>query len=478
VVSVVDAETERIRVENEPHHAWKKVGRSAGVRILVLPVSAILGIVNTRLIIEHFGQAAYAQYGLLVGIGSLLPFADLGVSAAVMNVVAGSEHPDTDPRVRSVLTTAVRILVTSMLALLLVSAGLTLSGVWPALLGDGLLRQSGPMVAALCLGAIAISMPVGLGQRILTGLGKNHISIAFLGLQTPVVLLALLAMVQFNTGGGSYIAVLPYLVTFLLSVASTYYASRKIRPVAAQAFRDAARLRTVKGGHVFDVAWPMLLQMIALPIAMQTDRIVLSHVSDLKNLAEYNLASQMYSPVWQVVSSAGIALWPVFARARARAGNGQRVTSPMPMALAFGGIAAVVCVLISFASPWLSARASGGTIHLHLGVIVAFSIFMVLQATKYPLGMYMTDARGLKYQAFMIIMLMPVNLGLSWVLGVHLGAPGPVIGSAVGVFFCQVLANWLYVRRELHPKVVGRHRQNRRLRPTFPDDGTDWWLGE
>lgn len=477
-MSVADAETSRIRVETSSRQAWKKVGRSAGVRVLVLPLSAILGIVNTRLIIEHFGQAAYAQYGLLVGIGSLLPFADLGVSAAVMNAVAGSDHPDRDPRVRAVLTTAVRILVMSMLALLLVSAALTLSGAWPGILGDGLVRHTGPLVAALCLGAIAISMPVGLGQRILTGLGKNHISIALLGLQTPIVLLALLAMVEFNTGGGSFIAVLPYLVTFLLSVVSTYYASRRIRPTAAQAFRDAARIRTVKGGEVFDVAWPMLLQMIALPIAMQTDRIVLSHVSNLKNLAEYNLASQMYTPVWQVVSSAGIALWPIFARARARSGNGEPATSPMPMALAFGGIAALVCVMISFASPWLSARASGGTIHLHLGIIVAFSIFMVLQATKYPLGMYMTDARGLKYQAFMIIMLLPVNLGLSWILAIHLGAPGPVIGSAVGVFFCQVLANWIYVRRELRPKVKGRHRHGRRLRETFPDDGSDWWLGQ
>jgi Na+-driven multidrug efflux pump len=235
------------------------------------------------------------------------------------------------------------------------------------------------------------------------------------------------------------------------------------------AFRDAARFRTVKGGRVFDVAWPMLLQMIALPIAMQTDRIILSHVSDLKNLAEYNLASQMYTPVWQVVSSAGVALWPIFARARARGGEARKFALPLPISLAFGGAAAVVCVVISFVSPWLSARASGGTIHLHLGVLIAFSIFMVLQATKYPLGMYMTDAKGLRYQAFMIVLLMPVNLGLSWILAIHLGAAGPIIGSAVGVFFCQVLANWIYVARELRSISPGRHRLEDRPPPNEDD---------
>ena len=35
---------------------------SAGARLLVLPVSAILGIVVTRLVIDNYGQSAYAQY--------------------------------------------------------------------------------------------------------------------------------------------------------------------------------------------------------------------------------------------------------------------------------------------------------------------------------------------------------------------------------------------------------------------------------
>jgi O-antigen/teichoic acid export membrane protein len=284
-----------------------------------------------------------------------------------------------------------------------------------------------------------------------------------------VVLLALLVIVQFNTGGGSYIAVIPYLVTFLISVGSTYVASQKIKPAVRLAFREAARTRSVRGGKVFDVAWPMLLQMIALPIAMQTDRLILSHVSDLRNLAEYNLASQMFTPVWQVVSSAGIALWPIFARARA--GADRRAASPMPIALAFGGGAAVVCLLISLLSPWLSDRASGGSIHLGVGLLAAFSILMVFQAVKYPLGMYMTDARGLRYQAFMIILLLPVNLGLSWYLAIRIGAAGPVIGSAVGVLCCQVLANWLYVRRDLrdrrHPAVL-RSGAAHRWHPGIP----------
>jgi hypothetical protein len=66
----------------------------------------------------------------------------------------------------------------------------------------------------------------------------------------------------------------------------------------------------------------------------------------------------------------------------------------------------------------------------------------------------MTDARGLRYQALMIVLLLPVNLGLSWYLAVQIGAAGPVIGSAVGVFCCQVVANWVYVRRDLRARAA------------------------
>jgi hypothetical protein len=45
--------------------------------------------------------------------------------------------------------------------------------------------------------------------------------------------------------------------------------------------------------------------------------------------------------------------------------------------------------------------------------------------------------------------MVPVNLGLSIALARRYGAIGPVIGSTVGVFFFQFLANAVYVRRRL-----------------------------
>ncbi len=72
---------------------------------------------------------------------------------------------------------------------------------------------------------------------------------------------------------------------------------------------------------------------------------------------------------------------------------------------------------------------------------------MIVQAMKSPLGMFMTDAKGLRFQAYMVVLMLPVNVGLSIVLAQSLGAVGPVIGSIVGVVVFQLLANWIYVAR-------------------------------
>jgi O-antigen/teichoic acid export membrane protein len=191
------------------------------------------------------------------------------------------------------------------------------------------------------------------------------------------------------------------------------------------------------------MAWPMLVQMLALPLAMQTDRIVLSHRSETAVLAEYNLAWQMFTPIYLVVAAGGMSLWPVFARARAR---GQTLSS-LSMSWVFGAAAAAMALVVGLLSPWLADLASGGAIRIGPSLVVAFCVLTVLQAVKYPLGMSMTDAAGLRFQAYMIVAMLPVNTGLSWWLAGLLGAPGPLVGSIVGVTVFQVLANVLYVRR-------------------------------
>lgn len=453
--------------------AVKSVLKSAGVRFIALPMTAVLGIFSTRLVVENFGRDIYAQYGLLVAIGALIPFADLGMATAIMNAVGGSRDPAKDEYVERVLVTSIRVLATSGLVMIAISGLITMLGLWPDLLGEVASFGGGGTGAAGVLIVMGITMPIAFGSRVLTGYGKNHVTIALLGLQTPIVLLLLFVITRRGWWGlGPYLAIIPYLVMLFLQVCSTLLASRWLRPMVGRAVRNAFRFRRVKGEKVFDVAWPTLVQMVALPIAMQTDRLVLSHVTNGVGLPEYNLGSQMFNPVWQVVTAGGVALWPVFARHRAQ--GDQVKNSPEPLAVGFAVAAAVACLGISVFSGWLARISSGGEIQLSLGVLLSFSALMILQAAKYPLGVYMTDAKGLRYQAFFIVFMIPVNLGLSIVLAKYIGVTGPIIGSALGVLLCQVIPNSWYVRTDLRRlRRLEEHRSASGDGPRDVDDVVD-----
>lgn len=424
------------------------VGRSAGMKILVLPASALLGIVNVRLILEEFGLGAYAQYGLIVAIGALLPFADLGISAVLMNAVGASNDPRNDPNVQRILVSCFRLLIVSCTVLLAATAVITAVGAWPSLLGDALVPGTGAATAAMCLALIAITLVVSPGQRVLAGLGRNHVPIGVLGLQSPLVLLTILVITRTEAPLGPYIAVIPYAALLILQIVLLGLAARAVRPMVGRAIREVPKLRTVRGGAVFDVAWPMLVWMVFNVIAMQTDRLVLSHVSTEAALAEYNLSAQIFLPVLHVVGAAGFALWPIFAKQRQDAAR----ASPAPLSLLFGAAALAACVVLGLVTPLLTQLASGGRVHVSPLMIVVFSFLMVFQSLKYPLNVYLTDPPGLRFQVYVLLATLPLNLALSYALAMRLGAPGPIIGSALAIVL-QYAACLVYARRQLRAGV-------------------------
>ena len=421
------------------------VGSTAVAKIAVMGLSGVLGILTSRLIIEHFGTAAYAQYGLLSTFTTLLPFADLGLAAVIINAVAGSSSPRTDDVVRRTVVTSLRVLIVSGGTIALVATVVTLAGWWPTLLGEGLLPDGGALAAGLCLAVFGLVLPLTVGQRILVGLGRTSTQVASQSVVAPFMVLAIGSAVMLAAPIGSYLAVISYVANALVSVICLVVAARALSPQLGGAVRLVPRVRSYRGVPVVGLAWPMLVQMIALPVAMQTGRLLLSHLAGPDELAQYNLASQLFGLVLQTIAAAGVALWPVYARARAAG----RVESPaVPVAwfllggLALGGALAAV-------SPWVSGFVSGGQIRLDGWMLGAFVVFVGLQAAKYPLGMYMTDRAGLVFQVPPIVLMVPITLGLSWWTIDLFGAAGPVLATALAVLLCQVLPNLWYVSRDL-----------------------------
>ena len=400
-------------------------------KVVVMGVSGVFGLVNSSLIIRHFGADAFAQYGLLATFPTLMPFTDLGIGAVILNTVASSNDPAHDSTVRRTITTAVRVLLGSALVISTVGVVILLLGAWPGLLG-GKLMEGGGLTATVCLIIYAAALPLSVGQRVIIGLGRSTTQVISQGVVSPAMSCFLLLAVVTGLGRGNAVSIYSYIANALVSVICIV-------------LRDVPRLRSVRGVHIVNTAGPQLLQSLAIPIAFQTDRLLLSHLGQSQALAEYNLANNLFNMLTQTVMAAGVAMWPMFAKARAD----KRIESPFKPAIAFSGGGLLLALALVAITPWAARVMSHGEIVLPTALVWAFAAYVAVEAGKQPLGMYMTDPRGLQFQVIPVLILVPMNLAISWVLIGPFDAAGPILGSVISVVLCQILPYAWWVRRDV-----------------------------
>ena len=407
-------------------------------------VSGVFGLVNTSLIIRNFGADAFAQYGLLATFPTLMPFTDLGIGAVILNTVASSSDPSHDSTVRRTITTAIRVLLGSALVITTVGVVLMLLGAWPWLLG-GKLMEGGGLTATVCLVIYAAALPMSVGQRVIIGLGRSATQVISQGVVSPAMSCFLLLAVVTGLGRGNAVSIYSYIANALVSVICIVVAWRATMPLFAGALRDVPRLRSVRGVRIVNTAGPQLLQSLAIPIAFQTDRLLLSHLGQSQALAEYNLANNLFNILTQTVMAAGVAMWPMFARARAD----RRIESPFKPAMIFGGGGFLLALALVAVTPWAARVMSHGKIVLPAALVWAFALYVAVEAAKQPLAMYMTDPRGLQFQVVPVLVLVPMNLAISWVLIGPFDAAGPILGSVISVVLCQIIPYAWWVRRDV-----------------------------
>ena len=93
-------------------------------------------------------------------------------------------------------------------------------------------QQPAQSAAALCMALWSFRMPLGIGAKVLAGLGKNYVTIAISGLQSPLVLLVLMVALAVGADreSGSFIPVVSYAATLIIGAIATVVAARLIKP--------------------------------------------------------------------------------------------------------------------------------------------------------------------------------------------------------------------------------------------------------
>jgi O-antigen/teichoic acid export membrane protein len=409
-------------------------------RVIGTPVVAALSLINTAVIVRETGEAVYGLVALISTLTLLFPFADLGIGATVLSASAQLTGPGRDPAAVDVIRRAYHVLCSVAAVIVVAALGVMAVNGWAYLVGFA----SGPsdrwaITVAACV--FALTIPTGLGVRILIGIDRNPLA-TLIFMSCPVFALAFTALLYVIDADGIWYAVSGLGGVVIGQAIGTALALRITglgRSAFARVTPSATRRRLLAGSMwLFAVG-------VGLAAGTQSGRLVLAHLSTPVELSGYALMAQFYAICWQVVSTAALAYWPVFVKRRAATEETVRLWWRLTAALAGCAIVAMVC-MASF-GPWAAKVLSGGRIDVSPWLAMAFGVILLGQAIHLPTFVLLTRPDEARWQARWTMAMAVVSVAVGCLVAYHFGAVGVACAAALGIFAAQVLPDLLWVPR-------------------------------
>lgn len=396
---------------------------TAVAKAVVLPFSAGSALLCAYLIVRDVGPQQFGAITVVTTLILLIPFADLGLSAPVVNAFAARAADR-----YSTLQTAWSLLWLVAIALVSLVLAVQVTSGWGWITGS---RFAGGLIT-MSLIVFVLAVPFGVGLRVLTGTGEVALATGLQGAY-PFVTVALTAAGY--VGGWPDLYIVAPSCAHLCSAVLMFAVARRRSgwPVGQLKIRLTSRaqvLRVLSGGL------PMLVISAGIAFAFQTDRIILQQFSSPEELADYAIVMTLYAPAWALIASMGLQLWSHFGALRSslEGGLSREFLKRWRDLAILGSLGALALVTIG---PVVTDQLYGVSVPRSLWLCVGG--LLLAQSLHLPSGMYLTDGRGLQYQAATVVCMCAVSVGLSVLLAPGLGAQGPVLGSLVSVVSFQLI---------------------------------------
>lgn len=415
-----------------------------GARGVTIGVSLVCGLLTTRLILGTTGVEYYSLFTLLVALPTVFSFTDLGSGAAVVNAVASSSSPRTDETVFRRTLSVTRIQLGFAAALLLANVIAYVTGFWAVVLGEAGGLPGATTAAFCCFAVFCVQIPMTIWIRILLGLGKNHVIILLQGLQSPITLLVVWLALQAGPAWSPWLASGSYLAAFIVAVLGLSITTRSTRPLVGRVAGAALVPWREPGLRVMDIGWPVLVQLLANPIAVSSQRYIVAQSGTQHDVAEYGVAGQVFFAIGTLVSAAGVALWPVYTRRRMA---GELNTTPFAMSGVFTLAAALASGIVIVFSPFIFGLITDGEVAISLPTLLGFAAMISLQAAIYPLGMFLMTKAGVRFQVIPTALMAISTVALAVVITPTMGAAGPLWANSAAMLVFQLIPFMYFIRR-------------------------------
>ncbi|WP_316744375.1 hypothetical protein [Streptomyces sp. MK7] len=393
-----------------------------------MPISAFTVLLSTRIVVDSVGVRGYALYALVVTLPSLIP-GDLGTLSAIVDGGARSPAGNFIPLREAVISSA-RVLKWAALIGMVAGVVPAFLGGWSKLLGHAAAPGADPAVAA-AFTLFGCSLFLGLGNSVLIALNRAHLTLLLQIVGSVLTLVLLFAAATIQAPLAAYVAA-GFLAQCTIGAVRLVLAGRIIGTPLLRVLMRSLCTRHY-GPRILNLAAPTAVINTCFTLIYSSDRLILSHMSGTTAVAAYSAAAQMFAPATTLITATGLPLWSIFAQQRY---GSRKASSPREVALltghfALGGL--ILGLALILIGPMVGSWMMHDRAEVDAGLMTAFAALLLVQAACQPLGLWLTDAAGLLFQARNFVVMAVANFALSIPLARALGAPGPVIGSATAL---------------------------------------------
>jgi O-antigen/teichoic acid export membrane protein len=184
---------------------------------------------------------------------------------------------------------------------------------------------------------------------------------------------------------------------------------------------------------------PYLTIAVASLIAFSSDSMVLSVTTNDSDVAQYSLAYRLFTQAPILIYFLTSALWPAVADAGANADEAWSASAVRRSFIVSVSTVGAASFLLLFVGNRLISLWAGSEFQASTSLLWWAAAYSVVHAMWSPLHFAMMGCNRTAFVAKTMVLMATLNIVLSIPLAAKFGAPGPIVGSVVSLFFLVVV---------------------------------------
>ncbi|MDM0800780.1 oligosaccharide flippase family protein [Clostridium perfringens] len=279
-----------------------KTAKSGIINMMLKPVSMILSLMYTPILLNYLGNEKYGLWATLLSVINWVNYFDVGIGNGLRNLLAKELSEQQYESAKKSVSTAYIVLSLISFVLLLVLIVLTFFFNWELVFSTQIDMKM-PLLISFIF--ICINFVLSISNTILYALQLSEI-VSVMGCITQLLnFIGLLVLNATTNSNLVLVAILYGSTTFVMNIINTFYIIKNNRYLCP----SIKSFRTGKIGSICKVGVKFFIIQIMALVLFTTDNILITHYFGAEIVTPFSIADKIFNTVYTVFAAFLVPYW-------------------------------------------------------------------------------------------------------------------------------------------------------------------------